>query len=80
MTKKLKKMFISLSNQMNANGRGGPWPCEGLMPQNRACQGSEGGVGEWVGEHPHRCNREGRRDSGFAEGKQGKRITFEVNK
>ena len=34
------------------NRRGGPWSCEGLMPQ---CRGDcKAGAGEWVGAHPHR--------------------------
>ena len=33
------------------NGRGGgPWSCEGSMPQHRGMLGGSG----WVGEHPHR--------------------------
>ena len=37
-------------------GGGGPWFYEGLLPQSR---GSKGGVGKWVGEHPHRSRVKG---------------------
>ena len=37
------------------------------------------GVGKWVREHPHRSRvRGGGWDKGFAEGKLGKGITFEM--
>jgi len=41
------------------SGRGGPWSCEGLMPQCGGCW--SGGVGKdgWVGEHPHGGKEEG---------------------
>ena len=39
------------------SGRGGPWSCEGSMPQSR---GGDVEVGRWEGEHPRR-NR-GRED------------------
>ena len=44
-------------------------------PSVGECQGGEGGVGGWVGEHPHR-----RREDGISkpEGKRGKGITFEM--
>ena len=36
------------------NGRGGPWPCGGLMPHLSGMLEVLAGEGKWVGEHPHR--------------------------
>lgn len=57
------------------NGRGGPCPCEDLMPQCRGLPGW-GGKSEWVdGEH---LLEVGGRDKGFLEEKRGHRITIEM--
>ena len=47
-------------------------PVKALFPSVEECQGSEIGVGECVGEHPHRSL--GRRDGigGFQRGNQEK--------
>jgi hypothetical protein len=47
------------------------------LPSVGECQGGEVGVGGWVGEHSHRSKERGR-GKGFAEGKPGKGITFEM--
>jgi hypothetical protein len=61
------------------NGRGGPWSCEGLVPQGRGMLGQCGRNG-WVGGGaPHRSRvRRWGWDRGFAEGKLGKGITFKM--
>jgi hypothetical protein len=41
----LKELKGALSD---INGSGGPWFCEGLMPQCHVVR-----VDRWVGEHPH---------------------------
>ena len=54
-------------------------PVKVLCPSAGDCQGGEAGVGEWVGEHPHR--RRGKWDGigGFVGGrKHGKGIIFEM--
>jgi hypothetical protein len=52
-------------------------PVEVRCPRIEECQGMKAGVGEWVGEHPHRGRGRGRR-WGFPEGRPGKGITFEM--
>jgi hypothetical protein len=44
---------------LGINGRRGPCSCEGLMPSVGECQGTEVGVGGWVGEHPYRSSGRG---------------------
>jgi hypothetical protein len=52
------------------NGRGGPWSCEGLIPQCRGMPGLGGSSG-WVGEHPQRSSVR-RLGIGVCRGEMGK--------
>ena len=61
----------------DTSGRGGPWSCEGSMPQHRVMLGWWGRSRGWVGQHPHRSRGVGW-DRGLAEGKTGRRITLEM--
>jgi hypothetical protein len=61
---------------LGINGRRGPWSYE--CPSIGECQGGEVGIGEWVGEHPHRSSGRGGRIEGFCGGKPGKGITLEM--
>jgi hypothetical protein len=54
------------------------WSREGFMIQDRGTLDHRGGVGGWVGEHPHRGQREGRGGRGLVEEKPGREITFEM--
>jgi hypothetical protein len=65
---------IALSS---TNGRRGPWPCEGSMPQCRGMQ-RQGGRSGWIGESPYRSRGSGDRIGGFQGGKLGQGITFEL--
>jgi hypothetical protein len=49
-----------------------------LCPSVGECQGSETGVGGWVGGELPQKQGKGGWDRGFAEGKQGKEKTFEI--
>ena len=50
------------------NGRGGPWFCEGLMPQHRGMLGQLGGREQVGGEHPHRGRKRRGRMVSFQRG------------
>jgi hypothetical protein len=53
-------------------------PVKAWYPSVEEFYGGEERVGRWVGEHLHSSRVSGGWDGGFAEGIQGKEITFEM--
>lgn len=58
--------------------KGDPWLSEGSMSQFRGMPGRWGRSMWGECELPHRSRGEGERNKGVVEGKQGRRITFEM--
>jgi hypothetical protein len=70
--------YVAENGLVGHHGRGAPWSCGGLIPQDRGILSAEARVSVWIREHPHRGREREEGKGGLWRGNWECGITLEM--